>query len=167
MEAEHVTLETPIGRLDLVVGPSGLRVLSFHGGWDGKVRARVAAVSRPATPRAREICSRIGSYFAGDAESLERIAVDPAGTPFQLRVWTALCKVPAGRTVSYGELARRAGQPNAVRAVGLCNARNPVALVIPCHRVIGADGSLTGYGGGLNRKRWLLEHEGALLRLSG
>ncbi len=164
MEVERIAIETPIGMLDLVSGAEGLQVLSFRNGWDGTGRRRVLATKQTLTPRAKEIVSVIEAYFAGDLEALDRIAVDPEGTPFQLRVWKALRRVRSGRTVSYGALAKRIGSPSAVRAVALCNARNPVALVIPCHRVIGADGSLTGYGGGLNRKRWLLEHEGALLR---
>ncbi|TMA44133.1 MAG: methylated-DNA--[protein]-cysteine S-methyltransferase, partial [Deltaproteobacteria bacterium] len=88
------------------------------------------------------------------------IRVDPGGTEFQRRVWGALRKVPPGRTVSYGELARAVGAPGAARAVGAANGSNPVGIVIPCHRVIGADGSLTGYAGGVERKEWLLGHEG-------
>ncbi len=81
------------------------------------------------------------------------------GTPFQRNVWTQLCEIPYGETISYGELAQRVGNPNASRAVGLANGRNPIAIIVPCHRVIGANGSLIGYGGGLERKTWLLEHE--------
>jgi methylated-DNA-[protein]-cysteine S-methyltransferase len=104
------------------------------------------------------------AYFAGETEALGPIAWEGAGTPFQRQVWTALCTIPAGQTLSYGGLAERIGRPTAVRAVGLANGSNPVALVVPCHRVIGTDGSLTGYGGGLHRKRWLLQHEGAAFR---
>ena len=88
------------------------------------------------------------------------IAVDPAGTAFQREVWSALQRIPTGSTASYSDIAVAVGRPAAVRAVGLANARNPIAVVIPCHRVVGRDGSLTGYAGGLERKRWLLEHEG-------
>jgi len=163
MEDERIALETPIGTLDLVMGPRGVRILSFRGKWDGTVRDGVAVPVGRLTPEARKVVSEIEAYFAGDLKALDRIAVDPEGTEFQLRVWKVLRGVRSGRTVSYAELAKRAGNPAAVRAVALCNARNPVALAIPCHRVIGSDGSLTGYGGGLERKRWLLEHEGALL----
>lgn len=104
------------------------------------------------------------AYFAGDARALEPIAWEGAGTAFQRKVWRALCDIPAGETISYATLARRIGRPTAVRAVGLANGSNPVALVVPCHRVIGSNGSLTGYGGGLHRKQWLLEHEGAGVR---
>lgn len=100
-------------------------------------------------------------YFAGDIRALERIPVETVGTAFQRKVWAALRRIPAGETRSYGQLAAEIGEPKAMRAVGLANGQNPVAIVVPCHRVIGADGSLTGFGGGLPRKRWLLKHEGA------
>ena len=99
--------------------------------------------------------------FAGDARALEAVAWKASGTAFQLQVWDTLCGIPPGETISYAELARRIGRPTAVRAVGLANGANPVAVVVPCHRVIGSNGSLTGYGGGLPRKRWLLDLEGA------
>ena len=104
------------------------------------------------------------AYFAGQTDAFETVAWEGAGTDFQRQVWRTLCTIPAGETLSYAQLAERIGRPTAVRAVGLANGSNPVALVVPCHRVIGADGSLTGYGGGLHRKRWLLEHEGAAFR---
>lgn len=102
-------------------------------------------------------------YFSGDISAIDNLGVETAGTPFQREVWAALRRIPARRTISYGELAVGLGRPKAIRAVGLANGANPVAIVVPCHRVIGADGSLTGYGGGLERKRWLLAHEGAEL----
>jgi methylated-DNA-[protein]-cysteine S-methyltransferase len=98
-------------------------------------------------------------YFAGELLAPDAIACRTGGTAFQRTVWAALRTIPPGETVSYGALAARIGSPRAVRAVGLANGANPISLVVPCHRVIGADGSLTGYGGGLDRKRWLLEHE--------
>lgn len=104
------------------------------------------------------------AYFAGDARALQSVPWEAAGTAFQRRVWASLCSISAGQTLSYARLAERIGRPTAVRAVGLANGSNPVALVVPCHRVIGSDGSLTGYGGGLHRKRWLLQHEGAAFR---
>ncbi len=102
-------------------------------------------------------------YFGGDVHALDALPVDTAGTPFEETVWARLRTIRAGETRSYGALAREIGQPSAARAVGTANGRNPVSLVIPCHRVIAADGTLGGYGGGLERKRWLLVHEGALL----
>jgi methylated-DNA-[protein]-cysteine S-methyltransferase len=99
------------------------------------------------------------SYFDGDLQAVLHLPRSPAGTQFQRTVWEALRQIPAGQTVSYGALAARIGRPTASRAVGLANGANPIAIVVPCHRVIGADASLTGYGGGLDRKRWLLAHE--------
>ena len=104
----------------------------------------------------------IARYFAGDLAAIDTLPVQTAGTPFQREVWRALREIPCGTTISYATLARRIGRPNAVRAVGLANGSNPVGVVVPCHRVIGSDGSLTGYGGGIERKRWLLRHEHAL-----
>lgn len=103
----------------------------------------------------------IRRYFAGELTVIDGLPVETGGTPFQREVWHALRKIPCGTTVSYGELAKQIGRPAAVRAVGLANGANPVGIVVPCHRVIGADGSLTGYGGGLERKCWLLKHEGS------
>jgi methylated-DNA-[protein]-cysteine S-methyltransferase len=108
-----------------------------------------------------ELRGAFDAYFGGDARALEAVAWRAVGTEFQLTVWKALCSIPAGETLSYAELAVRVGRPTAIRAVGLANGANPLALVAPCHRVIGTNGSLTGYGGGLHRKRWLLAHEGA------
>ncbi|HUZ64414.1 MAG TPA: methylated-DNA--[protein]-cysteine S-methyltransferase [Acetobacteraceae bacterium] len=105
----------------------------------------------------------IEAYFAGDIAALDRIPVETGGTAFQRLVWSALRRIPPGTTTSYGRLAVQIGRPTAVRAVGLANGANPVAIVVPCHRVIGADASLTGYGGGLHRKEWLLRHEGAIV----
>jgi len=106
------------------------------------------------------------AYFEGDLGSIERIQVALGGTDFQRQVWTALRGIPAGQVLSYGDFAKRLGRPSAARAVGLANGANPVSIVLPCHRVIGSNASLTGYGGGLQRKRWLLEHETALAAFS-
>jgi methylated-DNA-[protein]-cysteine S-methyltransferase len=110
--------------------------------------------------------SRIHAYLAGDLSCLNCIPVNPGGTEFQQEVWSTLRTIPPGSVLSYGELAARLGRPLSYRAVGMTNALNPVAIVIPCHRLVGADGALTGYAGGLERKRWLLQHEGVdLLQL--
>ncbi|GLR80847.1 methylated-DNA--[protein]-cysteine S-methyltransferase (plasmid) [Azospirillum oryzae] len=101
------------------------------------------------------------AYFAGELAAIDRLAVRTGGTPFQRAVWSALRGIPCGRTVSYRELATLVGRPAAVRAAGHANGANPISVVVPCHRVIGSDGTLTGYGGGVERKRWLLTHEGA------
>ena len=129
----------------------GIRQLRQHYG----ERIRIESGSLPAAPR-----QAIDDYFAGNLHALERIECASHGTDFQEEVWSALRTIPAGRTLSYAALAERIGKPRAVRAVGLANGANPIGIVVPCHRVIGADGSLTGYGGGLERKRWLLAHEG-------
>jgi methylated-DNA-[protein]-cysteine S-methyltransferase len=105
------------------------------------------------------------AYFKGDLGVIDLLPVATAGTPFQRDVWRALRRIKCGTTISYAELARRVGRPSAVRAVGLANGQNPISVVVPCHRVIGSNGSLTGYGGGIERKQWLLAHEGAALCL--
>ncbi len=102
----------------------------------------------------------LDAYFAGELHAIDALETATNGTEFQRQVWSALRRIPSGRTLSYGALAGKIGRPAAVRAVGLANGANPIAIVVPCHRVIGANASLTGYGGGLERKRWLLNHEG-------
>jgi methylated-DNA-[protein]-cysteine S-methyltransferase len=115
------------------------------------------------TPAPAEVADRLASYFDGQLRAVDDVEVACGGSPFQKDVWRALRKIPAGTTLSYGELARAIGRPAAVRAVGAANGANPIAIIVPCHRVIGANGTLTGYGGGIERKRWLLAHEGARL----
>ncbi len=108
----------------------------------------------------------LDAYFAGDIGAIDRVPVETAGTPFQREVWAALRRIPAGDTMSYGALAATIDRHSAVRAVGRANGANPIGIVVPCHRVIGADTTLTGYGGGLERKRWLLRHEGVAVEAS-
>lgn len=164
-------LDTPLGRMLVITEASGtLRLIAWLEGqpklepavlaYASDLRYSLRAAENPggATRALRD-------YFEGDLGALERLAVAEIGTPFQRKVWRALRGIARGTTLSYGELARRIGQPQAVRAVGLANGQNPINLVVPCHRVIGANGSLTGYGGGLTRKRWLLMHERALQEL--
>jgi len=158
-----VTLGSPIG--PLTVAARGSRVCLVHFGERSPYVDQAiakwypgAAVDEGADPAgAMTILTR---YFDGDLQSLEEIEVELNGTPFQRGVWMALRDVRAGTTSTYAALATRVGSPAAVRAVGAANGSNPVAVVLPCHRIIGSNGSLTGYGGGLERKRWLLEHEG-------
>jgi methylated-DNA-[protein]-cysteine S-methyltransferase len=158
-------LTTPIGILSLVTDAAGdLRVALFTGDEEPLRRQlrlqygdRGYALSRAQRPLG--VTAEVARYFAGDLEAIDRIRVATGGTAFQREVWQALRKIPCGSTTSYSELARSIGRPAAVRAVGLANGANPVAVVVPCHRVIGANGSLTGYGGGIDRKRWLLDHE--------
>ena len=109
------------------------------------------------------LITHLSAYLDGDLTAIDNIPVNPGGTAFQAKVWQALRSIPAGTVVSYGDLARQLGNPAAVRAVGTTNSLNPISIVLPCHRVIGANGKLTGYAGGLERKRWLLEHEGVAL----
>jgi methylated-DNA-[protein]-cysteine S-methyltransferase len=168
LPGDAVTLDSPLGRLDLVVGPRGIRALEFRDeAWEGSPHpVQRGAIAGPTAGGGsglllRTAVDRLEAYFRGDLDALDALEVDPEGTTFQKQVWKALRLIRAGRTVSYQELAARVGSPRAVRAVAACNARNPVAIVVPCHRVLGSDGSLTGYGGGLSRKRWLLEHERA------
>jgi methylated-DNA-[protein]-cysteine S-methyltransferase len=156
-------IETPIGTALVVTDEQGV-LRAFN--WTDYEVAMLKWIARR-YPKARLVEGEgplrpaFAAYFAGDRDAFAGIAWDGAGTPFQRKVWEALCAIPAGETISYAELARRIGRPTAMRAVGLANGSNPVALIVPCHRVIGSNGSLTGYGGGLHRKRWLLEHEGA------
>lgn len=109
------------------------------------------------------ISAKVRAYLAGDFQALDAIPVNTGGTPFQQEVWQALRTIPAGTIVSYKELAQKVGRPTAYRAVGMTNSLNPVAIVLPCHRVVGSNAALTGYAGGIERKRWLLRHEGAAL----
>ncbi|HET7616948.1 MAG TPA: methylated-DNA--[protein]-cysteine S-methyltransferase [Vicinamibacterales bacterium] len=157
-------LATPIGPLTLAA--EGPRVCLLHfgkdGGSDGASVDRELARWRLDASRGaidRSIVRALDRYFDGDLVALDTIDVDMHGTPFQKKVWDALRAIPAGETRSYGEIARRIDEPTAVRAVGAANGANPVAVIVPCHRVIGSNGTLTGYGGGLDRKRWLLAHE--------
>ncbi|VCU69053.1 Methylated-DNA--protein-cysteine methyltransferase [Pigmentiphaga humi] len=110
---------------------------------------------------ASEARRRLDAYIGGELSAIDGLGIATAGTPFQRAVWTELQRIPLGTTITYSELARRIGRPKAVRAVGLANGANPVSIVVPCHRVVGANATLTGYGGGLHRKAWLLAHEGA------
>jgi len=162
MIIETAAFESPVGRLTLAVRGGRLCALDFAENWPRRRAAlerRFGRVELRAAADPAGLVTRLARYFAGDMQALAAIAVDPGGTPFQRRVWDALRRIPPGRTASYGELARDVGAAGAARAVGAANRTNPVAIVIPCHRVIGADGRLTGYAGGLGRKRWLLDHE--------
>jgi methylated-DNA-[protein]-cysteine S-methyltransferase len=157
---------SPAGPIVIVAGEAGLVAVDF-GEPDERLwrllRARFGTVEPEPVADPLGASTHMRAYLAGRLDALDALPVEAGGTPFQREVWAALRTIPAGGTWSYKRLAERLGRPAAVRAVGLANGANPVGIVVPCHRVIGADGSLTGYGGGLERKRWLLEHEGALL----
>ena len=148
-------IESPIGRLTLAADDSGLREIQFTNGRDS---LRRQSEWREASAAMKEAIRQLRAYFAGELEAFD-LPLAPKGTPFQQKVWSELCKIPYGETISYGELARRIGNPNASRAVGLANGSNPIPIIIPCHRVIGANGKLTGYGGGLEIKEKLLALE--------
>lgn len=147
-------IDTPIGPLTLAGGDAGLRMVWFGPrtpGWAAETTGALHPVLEAATRQLQE-------YFASGRTAFD-LPLDVRGPDFQRRAWLALASIPYGRTVSYGEQARRIGCPGAARAVGAANARNPLPVILPCHRVIGANGALTGFGGGLGTKRWLLEHE--------
>ena len=162
------TLETaefasPIGTLVLAARNGRLCAVEFAARWPRRVaalRKRFGALDLRTVRDPGGVSGRLAAYFAGDAGALADVPVDAGGTAFQQRVWAALRRIPPGRTVSYQDLARTIGAPRAVRAVGAANGANPVAVVVPCHRVIQTGGGLGGYAGGLERKRWLLAHEG-------
>ena len=156
-------IETPIGPMVLMARDATLLLLEFEDATDRverEMRKRFGAVEHQAADDPFGLSTRVEAYFAGDLSAIEGIETDGGGTEFQRLVWVELKRIPCGVTISYGELATRLGDKNAMRAVGLANGRNPISIVVPCHRVIGADGSMTGYGGGVERKVWLLEHEG-------
>jgi methylated-DNA-[protein]-cysteine S-methyltransferase len=166
-------VDTPIGEMLIVADREGnlrsvgwadhetgmRRLLHLHYGKNG---FRLEPARNP-----NGLTHAIGRYFGGELTAIDTLPVQTAGTAFQREVWRALRNIPCGTTVSYAEVAEQIGRPAAVRAVGLANGSNPVGVVVPCHRVIGANGSLTGYGGGVARKSWLLEHEGSAPRLKG
>jgi methylated-DNA-[protein]-cysteine S-methyltransferase len=157
-------LTTPIGTMLLVTDEDGvLRALDFED-YEARMkellRLHYGAVSLSSGRAPKAMRSALSAYFDGDFAALKTVEWRVAGTPFQRKVWTALPGIPAGKTMSYGALAAKLGSPKAMRAVGHANGSNPISVVVPCHRLIGANGSLVKYGGGLHRKQWLLRHEG-------
>lgn len=156
-ETFYTIVDSPMGPILLAGNEEGLTELNFQA---GKRPTPIAADwEKNAAPFAETI-AQLGTYFAGDLQAFN-LCLAPTGTPFQLAVWQELQAIPYGETISYGELARRIGKPKAVRAVGAANGANPLPLVVPCHRVVGSDGRLTGYGAGLPIKEALLAHERA------
>jgi methylated-DNA-[protein]-cysteine S-methyltransferase len=158
-------LDTPIGHLFLVVDQEGnLRAAGWREHQEEmrrllQVQSSQTALHFEPAQNPNGLTNALSRYFAGELKAIDTVPVQTAGTPFQREVWSALRTIPCGTTISYAKLAEQIGRPSAVRAVGLANGSNPIPIVVPCHRVIGSNGSLTGYGGGLDRKRWLLEHE--------
>lgn len=168
------SMTTPIGPLELVAGPAGLRAVLWPGE-DGSRVALTAAVARAGTGAGWDSAdllqaehhldaaqAQLAEYFAGTRRTFD-LDLDPAGTEFQLRAWKALQAIPFGQTISYGQQAAELGEPRAARAVGAANGRNPLSIVVPCHRVVAASGALTGFAGGLDTKAWLLDHERTVL----
>ena len=162
-------MSTPAGRVVLVQrgGARGALVgLVFEDHWNGfrrELEKRFGEIRLENEDAAGAAARSLSDYFKGNLRALDTIQVDTGGTAFQQSVWRTLRRIPAGATWSYARLAREIGRPSAVRAVAAANGANPVSIVVPCHRVIGSDGSLTGYGGGLEMKAWLLEHERRVL----
>jgi methylated-DNA-[protein]-cysteine S-methyltransferase len=164
------SIPTPVGPMLIAVDEQErLRVLD----WESHIERMERLIERyygpgrivlKQTDQAHSVRAKLEAYVAGDIAAIDDIATETTGTGFQRRVWAALREIPAGQTWSYGRLAQHVGEPGAARAVGLANGSNPIGVVVPCHRVIGANGTLTGYGGGIERKRWLLRHEGAAFK---
>jgi methylated-DNA-[protein]-cysteine S-methyltransferase len=151
----YTQIDSPIGPLLLAANGTGLRQILFI---NGRHPAKPDPVWQEDSTLLQPAIDQLSAYFSGDLESFD-LTLAPEGTPFQLNVWRELCEIPFGKTISYGELAQRIGNPKASRAVGLANGSNPIPIVIPCHRVIGSNGKLTGYGGGLPVKEKLLALE--------
>ena len=158
-ELSHTTLDTPIGRVTLVASSRGLREV-----WFPNADVRPDGRDDPSHPVLAAAARQLGEYFAGTRRTFD-LPLDPQGTPFQISAWRGLTTIPYGETVSYGEQAARIGLPGKARAIGAANGRNPLPIVVPCHRVVGSDGSLVGFGGGLETKAWLLHHERQVLGL--
>jgi methylated-DNA-[protein]-cysteine S-methyltransferase len=158
-ELVHTTLDTPVGRLTLVASAAGLREV-----WFPDADTHRPGLDDPTHPVLAVAARQLGEYFAGARQEFD-VPLDPQGTPFQLAAWRGLTTIPFGETVSYGEQAARIGLAGKARAIGAANGRNPLPIVVPCHRVVGSDGSLVGFGGGLETKAWLLHHERQVLGL--
>jgi len=159
-------LDTPAGTIVFARRGERLVALSFKDHWPRlrrELQRRFGALELTRDANGGQAGRALRRYLGGDLGALDALEVDTEGTPFQERVWSRLRRIPAGATLSYAQLARAIGKPSAVRAVAGANARNPVSVVVPCHRVIASDGKLAGYGGGVPRKRWLLAHEGAII----
>jgi len=153
------TMSSPVGELRLIAGDKGLRAIL----WGAEDAERIASIDgaelvEESTPVLDEAVSQLAEYFAGTRREFD-LPLDPAGTPFQQSAWMVLRTIPYGETISYGQQAKQLGDPNKARAVGAANGKNPLSIVVPCHRVVGSNGHLTGFAGGLDVKSWLLDHE--------
>ena len=163
MRISTVEVDSPIGPFRIASTNAGICLISFADTWASAVPSierRFDSIEYVGDTDPHGAADRMRAYFAGRLTALDELPLDPGGTEFQQQVWRRVRKIPAGQTESYGIVARDIGKPTAVRAVGAANGQNPLPLVVPCHRVIGSTGELRGYGGGLDRKRWLLAHEG-------
>lgn len=154
-----VTMDSPVGKLRLIAGDSGLRAIL----WGAEDAARIASIDESelvegSIPVLDRAVAQLEEYFAGTRREFN-LPLDPLGTPFQQSAWMVLRTIPYGRTISYGQQALQLGDPNKARAVGAANGKNPLSIVVPCHRVIGSTGQLTGFAAGLDVKSWLLDHE--------
>jgi methylated-DNA-[protein]-cysteine S-methyltransferase len=159
-------ISSPIGELLLVSDGEHLCALDYADYEQRMLKllhARYERICLQGAKNPGDVSRTVENYLAGDVSCLDSIPVDTGGTPFQQQVWRALRAIPPGTVMTYGQLAKELGRPTAYRAVGMANALNPIAIVVPCHRLVGTNGSLTGYAGGLERKRWLLVHEGVEL----
>ncbi|HXJ79024.1 MAG TPA: methylated-DNA--[protein]-cysteine S-methyltransferase [Candidatus Methylomirabilis sp.] len=159
-------IESAIGVLVIAIRDGYVCALDYEdcrGRMLASLRSRFGVVELRRESDPFGVSAKLRAYFDGDLKAIDAVSVDAGGTTFEQQVWAALRRIPAGATVTYTDLARELGRPSAARAVGTINGRNPVSIVVPCHRVIGADASLTGYAGGLWRKQWLLDHEGAVV----
>ena len=166
MLLDYDEFESPIGRILFASDVEGICALDYAG-YESRMQSllvrRFGAFEFRRGSDPRRLKARLGNYFDGDLQALDAEPVSTGGTAFQEQVWKALRRIPAGETRTYGRLAAHLGRPQAARAVGHANALNPVAIIVPCHRVIGASSALTGYAGGLERKQWLLRHEASRL----
>jgi methylated-DNA-[protein]-cysteine S-methyltransferase len=160
-EVSYTRIDSPVGKLLLAADPQGLRLVSFE---SGKRAAPVQPQWKEDNAPFAEVIRQLQAYFSGELKHFD-LPLAPEGTEFQLRVWNSLRTIPYGETISYAQLAQKIGNPQAVRAVGLANGSNPIPIIVPCHRVIGSDGGLTGFGGGLANKQKLLALESRQLSL--
>ena len=169
-ELSRLTVDSPVGELTLIASPRGLRAVLWPNEFvplsdDDAASVPLAPAGPPAAAAVLEQARReLQEYFAGDRREFE-VPLDPVGTNFQLAAWLELRRIPFGATISYGEQARRLGDVKKSRAVGAANGRNPLSIIVPCHRVVGSNGQLVGFGGGLDTKAWLLHHEQGKLML--
>ena len=155
---ERTSMSTPVGELTLIASQRGLRAVLWHGELPADSDIAVSAGKGRGAAILSEAALQLDEYFAGKRTEFD-LPLDPVGTEFQAAAWAELRKIPFGETISYGEQARRLGDANKSRAVGAANGRNPISIIVPCHRVIGANGALTGFAAGVDVKQWLLRHE--------